>query len=172
MPYAQGAILTDVAGNPLEMTSNRHAFVDVVLTVPTSGVTAGEVLADTQVISNLFRANDLGGKIESIMVIDADDTKDAFDLVFLSDNVPLGTEGAAPSISDANALLIAAAGVQVLAANWTDLGGVSIQTIGGIDKVVKPKAGTRDLYVAATMVTATAQFAGGSIKLRIGMTLD
>jgi hypothetical protein len=30
----------------------------------------------------------------------------------------------------------------------TDLGGVSIQTVGNLNRIVKPKAGTRDVYVA------------------------
>jgi hypothetical protein len=81
--------LVDASGS-LYSVRSQYTVVDVDLTVPTSGLAAGDVMADTQVISN-------------------------------------------------------------------------------IDRVLRPKAGTRDVYVGAIMRTATAQFAGGIVRLRLGV---
>lgn len=164
--------MTGIPANVVSVIGGTHTITDVVLTVPTSTLAAGDVMADRQIVANIFRDDDLGGVLESVTVIDPDDTKDAFDLVFLTDDVALGTESSAPNISDADAASIVIANVHILAAGWTDLGGVSVNTVGNLRTVIKPKAGTRDLYIGAIMVTATAQFAGGAVTVRLGVTRD
>jgi hypothetical protein len=164
-------ILVDASGAAYRGKSS-HAIIDVDLTVPTSGIAAGDLLADTQVVANAAGAIDKPVVVESITLIDPDDTGNAIDLVLLTDNVSLGTENAAPTVSDANALAYCGANVQFTAAGWTDLGGVRVQSVGNLNRVVAPKTGTRDIYIAAVNVSGTAQFAGGTIRARIAVSQD
>jgi hypothetical protein len=55
-----------------QMAQKKCVRVDVTLSLDTGIYAANEVLADTQVISNVFRANDVGGELESVTVIDID----------------------------------------------------------------------------------------------------
>lgn len=166
-------ILVDTNGDLYRVPSlPTHVIIDVDLTVPTINIAAGDLLADTQVVANAAAANDKAVRVESITLIDPDDTGNAIDLVLLTDNVSLGTENAAPTVSDANALAYCGANVQFPAAGWTDLGGVRVQTVGNLNRLVMPKAGTRDIYIAAINVSGVVQFAGGTIRARIALTQD
>jgi hypothetical protein len=55
-----------------QLAQKKCVTVDVTLSLDTGIYAANEVLADTQVISNVFRANDVGGELESVTVIDID----------------------------------------------------------------------------------------------------
>jgi hypothetical protein len=124
------------------------------------------------VVANIASAIDKPVKIESITLINGDDNNNAIDLVLLTDNVSLGTENAAPNVTAGNALAICGANVQFTAGGWTDLGTPRIQTQGNLGRIIKPKAGTRDIYIAAINVSGTVQFASGSIRARIAASLD
>jgi len=150
----------------------QHVVVDVDLTVPTSAIAAGDLLADTQVVANIAGAADKCVTIESITLINTDDNNNAIDLILLTDNVSLGTENAAPSVSGANALAIVGANVQFTAAGWTDLGTPRVQSVGNLSRVIKPKAGTRDIYIGAVNVSGIVQFASGVVRARIAATRD
>jgi hypothetical protein len=101
--------LVDASGS-LYSVRSQYAVVDVDLTVPTSGLAAGDVMADTQVISNIASEVDKSVLLLSATLIDPAHTLDGFDLVFLSDNLSLGAENAAPTISDVNVLAVLASG--------------------------------------------------------------
>lgn len=120
------------------------------LSLDTSAYAAGEVLADTQEIDNVFRVNDGTGTLFSIVLNDKDDQGAPLDLVFLSANNSLGTENSAPSISDANADAILGI-ISVANGDWVDLGGCRVATIPasrcGI--ALKAASGGKKLYIAA-----------------------
>lgn len=161
---------TDVSyDDPLPVTTASR-IVTVTLSVDTSAYAAGDVLADTQAVSNAMRIINGHGLLSSVIVIDHDDQKQPLDLVFLSANVPLGTENAAPSITDANALHVLGI-VRVLATDYIDLGGVSVATVAGLTLGLKAASGTADLHVAALTQGAPTHTASGLV-LRLNIITD
>lgn len=155
--------------DPLPVTTSSR-IVDVTLSLDTSAYAAGDVLADTQVVSNAMRIINGHGLLSSVIVIDQDDQKQPLDLVFLSANVSLGTENAAPSITDANALHVLGI-VRVLATDYIDLGGVSVATVAGLTLGLQAASGTSDLYVAALTQGAPTHTASGLV-LRLNIITD
>lgn len=156
--------------DPLPVTTSSR-IVDVTLSLDTSAAyAAGDVLADTQVVSNAMRIINGHGLLSSVIVIDQDDQKQPLDLVFLSANVSLGTENAAPSITDANALHVLGI-VRVLATDYIDLGGVSVATVAGLTLGLQAASGTSDLYVAALTQGAPTHTASGLV-LRLNIITD
>lgn len=152
-------VLLDLLSSPV--------FVDVTLSLDTSAYTAGDVLADTQVVTNAFRVPDGTSILQSVVLIDEDDQGAAFDLHFLSANNSLGTENGAPNISDANARDYLGK-VAIATGDWADLGGVRVANINKIGMVVKAAAGTQDLYVGAINGAGTPTYTASGIKLRLG----
>lgn len=142
-------------------------FVDVTLTTDTTAYASGDLIADTQVVAVAVRANDALGVLASVTVIDEDDQGSAIDLYFLSANNSLGTENAAPSISDANAREILGC-VSVASSDYKDLGGVKIATKTGVNLPVKPATGTDDVYVAVVSNGSTPTYTASGLKLRLG----
>lgn len=147
------------------------SIVDVTLTLDTLAYAAGDVLADTQAVTDVFRAIDLGGILQSVEVFSLDDISDDFHLFILDNNVSLGTENSAPNISDTDALAIIAK-VSVAAADYADLGGVRVAHLGGLGRIVRPAAGTTTLYLAALNGVGTPTHTANGIKLRLGLVLD
>lgn len=130
----------------------------------------GDVLADTQTLANAVRV--VGGRaiLQSIVVQDEDDQKQAFDLYFLDAANGLGTENDPPNITDANARSIIGK-VSVAVADYYDLGGVAIANINNIGLMLEATAATRDLYIAA-ISRGTGTYTASGIRLRIGLRWD
>lgn len=142
--------------------------VSVTLSMDTSAYTAGDVLADTQEVAGAV--GDSGGAaiLNSVVLLDKDDqAAAAIDLVFFRSSVSLGTENAAPSISDANAAEILGI-VNVPAANFIDVGGAKVATVTGVNLLVEPTTGT-SIYVAAICRGTPTQTASG-IVLNLGFS--
>ena len=156
--------------DPLPVTTSSR-IVDVTLSLNTSGAyAAGDVLADTQAVSNALRIINGNGLLNSVVVIDEDDQNQPLDLVFLSANVSIGTENSAVSVTDANARNILGI-VRVNASDFVDLGGVAVATITGLTLGLQAASGTPDLYVAAiTRGTPTHTAAG--LRLRLNIITD
>lgn len=151
--------------------SGAKRLVDVTLSLNTNIYAANEVLAATQEVADCFRAADEAGFLESLTVICVDDLSVDFTVYFFDDNVVLGTENELPSISDADAAKVLAK-VSVAAADYTDLGGVRIATLGNLRRVVRPKVGTTSLYLAVQNGAGTPTLTAAGIILRLGMELD
>lgn len=148
------------------------SYIDVTLSLDTAIYAAGDVLADTQVVTNAVRINNGTGILQSIALIDQDDQKAQLKIFFLSENVSLGVENAAPSITDVNALQLLGPPVTIETTDYTDLGGVSIAGKDSIGKVIKPAAGTRNLYIAVLNGAGTPTYTAAGIKLRLGFLQD
>ncbi|ODT88120.1 hypothetical protein [Phenylobacterium sp. SCN 70-31] len=166
-PVRAGPRLSEDA-TPTTAAIDEVKITDVALSLDTSAYAAGDVLAATQVVAACFKANDAAGLLQSLIVIDKDDQGVALDVYFLSADVAMGTENAAPSISDANAEHILGV-VSVAAADYKDLGGVRQATIRNIALPVCAAAGTDDLYVAVVNGSGTPTFTAAGIVLRIGV---
>lgn len=146
------------------------AFINTALTLDTAIYATGDVLADTQPITGAMRVADKTGVLQSLVITDEDDQGIAFDLVFLSGNVSIGTENAAVSITDINSEQILGI-LSIAATDFIDLGGCRIATKQNIGIIVKPNAGTSDVYVAAISRGAGTYTATG-IKIRFGFMQD
>lgn len=172
----QATIITHVDGietllaAPITVRSYSPVF-DVTLSTDTSAYASGDVLADSQVLTNIMRANDSTGVLQSVTMLDKADQKVAMTLYFLSSNVAMGTENAAPSISDANSLFILGY-VDIAASDWKDLGGTAVASIKGIGLGLAPASGTRNVYIAAVNGTGTPTFAADSLVARLTVLQD
>lgn len=160
-------------GTTNRVTVGKTVYVDVTLTIDNGNALAsGDIAAATQVITNLTRAADMGGVIESITLIDGDDQKAALDIYFLSANVSIGTVNAAPSITDADAAAIMGAPISIGTGDYRDLGGVSVAGADAVGKAIMPAATTRNGYVAVVNGTGTPTYTTGKLILRIGILQD
>lgn len=143
---ADGSAVDTSETDPLPVRSIAKIFT-VTLSTDTSAYADGDVLADTQSVSNVFLTSGGGRVLQSVTVLDKADQGFGFDLYFLDANNSLGTENAAPSISDANAEAILGR-VAISSADYYDIGGAKLATRTGIGLLLQGNASTT-LYVAA-----------------------
>ena len=141
--------------------------VDVTFSLDTSAYGSGDLIADSQVITNACPSEDVPAVLHSVVIVDEDDQKSAIDLVFFDANVSMGTENSAPSIADANARNCLGV-VSIAAADYKDFGGVSVATKDAIGKVVKPASGTRNVYVAIVSNASTPTYTASGLRGRFG----
>ncbi|MER8811472.1 hypothetical protein [Mesorhizobium sp. M0965] len=166
------AAATPAGENHIGSVGGNTSYIDVTLSLDTAIYSSGDVLADTQIIANAMRVNNGTGVLQSITVIDQDDQRAALNIFLLSANVSMGVENAAPSITDVNATELLGPPIAIAIADYFDLGGVSMAGKDGIGKVVKPAAGTRDLYIAVVNGPGSPTYTAAGIKLRLGFLQD
>lgn len=171
--HLQRVVINTAAGADVDPSAIASVYApiqlaDVALSCDTAAYASGDLIADSQAVDAVFRAADALGVIQSVQVIDEDDQGAAIDIYFLSANSSLGTENAAPSITDANARNILGV-VSVAAADYKDLGGVKVATKTGVGIVAKPATGTDDLYVAVVSNGSTPTYTATGLRLRVGV---
>lgn len=165
------AVLDDWDVTDACKVSTPSSIVQVTLSLDTSAYADGDVLADSQIVSNAMRYADGLGTLTSITVLDEDDQGVAMDLLFLDANVSIGTENSAPSVTDANARNILGR-VRINASDYIDLGGSRIATVTGLSLKVRPVSGARDLYVAAITRGGTPTHTASGIRVLLGFDCD
>lgn len=124
---------------------SRTKTVEVTFSLDTSIHAPGDVLAATQVVSEVSRMKDLTCVLSGITLIDEDAQGVELDVVVFSADVALGTENAAVSITDADARQIL--GI-VNVAEWVDLGAVKVATVLNVNLPIKLADRTQNVYVA------------------------
>lgn len=145
--------------------------LDVTLSLNTSGAYAdGDVLADTQVVTNAVRIAGGRATLQTVHVHDEDDQGQPFDLLFLDANNSIGTENAAPTITDANGRAILGK-VSILSGDYYDMQAFRVATKTAIGLLLKAGSGTRDLYVAA-ISRGTGTYTASGIRLKLGFEWD
>lgn len=151
---------------PVVLASDAGDVLDVTLSLDTGIYGDGDVLADTQTLSNAVRVS--GGRcwLQSVVALDESDQGFGFDLIFLNANNALGTENSAPNISDANARAIIGR-VPIAAADFYDLGGCRVACITNIGLPMEA-SGSRDLYMAA-IARGAGTYAADGIRLKLGV---
>ena len=169
--YAAPAMRTVPQEVHIGEVGGKTKLFPVTLSLDTNAYASGDVLADTQVLTGLFRKTDGTGLLQSIQVIDQDDQKQAIDFYFLTANNSLGTENSAPSISEANAVELVGP-FSIAAADYQDLGGVSVAKLSGLSQAISAASGTADGYIAAVCKSGTPTYTASGIKLRLGVLLD
>ena len=141
--------------------------IDVVPALDTAAYTSGDVLFIATTVSDVMRVNGGRALLQSLVVIDKDDQKIAFDLYFFRSNVTLGTINSAPSITDADGLE-SLGWIAVAGGDYKDLGGVSVATLRDLGLVLEAVAGNKSIYVAAVTGGTPTHTAAG-IELRLGL---
>ncbi len=159
-----GDPFTSQVGNPGDL-------LDVTLSADTGIMASGDVIADTQVITDAMGTDGGRGVLESLVLIDPDDQGAALDLYFLDSNHTVGAENSAPGISDANALTLLGF-IPVATGDYKDLGGVRVVCLRNLGLRLKATVASRDLYIAAVNGTGTPTYAGGAITVRLGIRWD
>lgn len=144
---------------------------DVTLSLDTNAYAGGDVLADTQIITNAVRENGGRATLRSLTVIDKDDQKVALDVWILASGVSMGTENAAPDIDDTEGLQLLGF-VPIAAADYKDLGGVAAACIKNVGLVCKAAADARGLYVAVVNGAGTPTYSADGLVMRFGFDLD
>lgn len=142
----------------------------VTLSLDTSAYVSGDVLADTQVLTDAMLV--AGGRaiLQSVVVIDEDDQKQGFILLFFSSSQSLGTENAAPDVSDSEIREFLGK-VTVNAGDYLDLGGASVAQPSFTPFLLEAAADSKDLYVAA-LSQGTGTYSASGLKLRLGLLQD
>lgn len=150
----------------------KSALKDVTLSLDTDEYADGDVLAATQEVVHVFDVDGGTGIWQSAVVIDKDDQGAAFDIWILGDNVAIGTENSAVSVSDANAAYLQGR-VSVAAGDYYDAGGVQVATKNGSDLgyLVEAESDSRSLFVAAVS-RGTGTYTASGIVLRLGFLRD
>ena len=143
---------------------------EVTLTCPTDAQDAGDVICATQELLNCVRVPGGTGILQSVTLLDPSDQGIAIDLFLFRSNVALGTEDAAISISDANAIELLTV-VSIAGSDYVDLINSQVAIKTSIGAAVKAVAGSRNLYIAAAS-TAGGTWASGSFTLKLGFLWD
>lgn len=147
---------------PLPVTTNDEVFT-IVPTLDTSAYAVGDTLFNATEINDVALATGKPVTLVSLCATGADDQKTGIAMFFFDRSVTFGTINAAPSISDADAAFFVGR-VDIVVADWVDLGGVAVANPVFNPILMKPNA--TDLYVAAiTTGTPTHTASGLSIKL-------
>jgi hypothetical protein len=109
---------------------------------------SGDLIADTQQVSDAFR--EVGGRliVQSVVIHDYDDQAGALDVVFLNAATSLGTEGDAPNITDTAGSAVLGH-VPIAATDYCDLGGFQVATKAPVGLMLEATSASRSLYVAA-----------------------
>lgn len=144
----------------------ESAVVDLVLSLDTGAYASGDVLADTQELTDVFRTSGGTGIIHSILVQDDDDQAQALDIIILDANTTIGTENSAVTMADNDDIL---GSVEVATSDYVDMANSQHACKTNVGIVVKGIG--RSLYVAAVS-RGTGTYTASGITLRFGLLLD
>lgn len=144
----------------------RPRWVSLTPSIDTSAITVNDVLADTEILAACCSGNDIPCYLIGVTLLDKSHTSAGHDLWLLRDNVTLGTENAAVSISDTNAEQVIDY-VQFNLGDKKDLVNSYFWAVTGLRIPIRPKSGTDDIYVALKLneVSTTADYSTGDIVM-------
>jgi len=135
-------------------------------TLDTSAYADGDVLFAATPLTDVALDFNSVVMLQSLNVVDISDQNAAFDLLFFSASVTLGTLNAGVSISDADTLLCVGR-VQVGSSDYYDLGGADVASIGGIGRMMRTAHQSRDLWVAGVS-RGTGTYAANGLQITFG----
>lgn len=171
-PFSFGQVFSDGTGSASQpgQVGSPGDVVALSLTVDTNAYVSGDVLADTQTITDAMRIAGGHGVLQSVILLDPEAQAQPLDLYFFNVNRALGTENGAPSISDTN-LADCIGIVAIEAANYHGPSSAKIAVVTGIGLMLEAASGSRDLYVGA-VTRGTPTHAGGALPLKLGFLWD
>lgn len=165
-----GALVNVASGSAIIPRPNIRE-VTLTFSPDTSIMADNDVIADSQILAAVTRANDSKGFLIAFELTDEDDnTAIDMDIIFLSANVSVGTENAAVSISDANARNIIGV-INILAADWNDHINSKMVSVGNkpgsmLSMPITPVSGSDDIYVALVCRSGTPTYTASGITAR------
>lgn len=136
------------------------------LTLDTSAYADGDVLADTQELAGVGQVHGETVVLQSIIVQDFADQGQGMQVVFLDADKDLGTENAAPNISDANSASIIGH-VDVATTDYADFTGMQVATVSNIGLALKCHANDTSLYVGV-LSDGTGTYGTADVRLLLG----
>jgi hypothetical protein len=150
-----------------EVYIRNNDFVAVeTFSVDTSAYGSGDLIADTQELSNVGIRRGQVVLLKSIHLLDKADQKVALYFVFLSAATSLGTENSAPTISDANSENVLAI-VPIASTDYLDLGGTAFAT-KECSVSLELGSATTSLWVAIVNSTGTPTYAAADLIAKFG----
>jgi hypothetical protein len=132
----------------------------------TSAYASGDLIADTQELSDVGLRKGSVLILKSITVLDKADQKVALWFVFLNASTSMGTENSAPNISDTNAENILAV-VPIATTDYVDIG-TSAMATKECSVSLKLASGTTSLFVAIVNSTGTPTYAASDLVVKFG----
>lgn len=161
---------------PVVNASDRQntQFTSVTLTPAADTYAAGDVVADTQIVSACVNKDDGAGVLHSVTVFDVDDQA-AYDLDINihRTSTSLGTEGSAISISAANA---AAAELKTISFDSTtdviDFINCKKYEKTGLNIPIRAVSGADDIYISAVCRSGTPTHTTSGLIVVIGILND
>lgn len=163
---ATARIPTQAGGIPI-------VFKSVALTTDTSAYANGDIIADTQQIDAALRVADGTGVLESIGIFDTDDqTPYSFTIYLHKTSTSMGSENAAISITDANALAGIQGAVSFTSGDAFDLINGRYYFRTGLSIPLVAVSGTDDIYVSMVGVVGTPTHTATGITIVLGIRQD
>lgn len=153
----------------LRATNGDADVYTVTFSLDTSAYASADLVADTQAVSTTAFDQE-GGTIvvDSVVILDEDDQGVALNLVFIQDSTSLGTENAAPTITDADARKIIGV-VPIATGDYLDIGGSKIATVRNVGLTLKAASGSQALYVAIVNGSGTPTFTATGLQAMIAV---
>lgn len=153
------------------MTSLNLAYVDVTsagLTIVTTTYTAGDICGTEQFI--VLPSSKTDAILMTVTLLDEADVFGACDIWFGTAAFSLGSDNAAPSVTDANARLVK--GTVSMPAPY-DLGGCRVAEVDSIGLPLHADVGATGVAFRIITQTGNAVFAAvGDLKCRFGFSVD
>lgn len=150
-------------------TRDERSFATLTPTLETSILANNDVFFVPTEIPNFFREAGGIATLDSVVVLDGDDQNVAFDLMFFSESVTLGTLNAAISITDANAEKCLGVVKMVVATHASDLINSILFTQGNIGLTMKAAAGSSSLWVGGVVRSGTPTYTASGMKMKFGV---
>ncbi len=142
-------------------------FANFIPVLDTNIYASGDVLFETVKIENVFEETGQSGIVRSITIADEDSNTDAFDIVFLEENISIGTINGADTLvaTDADKIF----GIfSVEAADFKSLANAEIATEVGVNIPVQAEENSRALYVAG-ISRSTGTYTASGLEIKIGI---
>lgn len=159
-----------LCGSPA-IAENVGSDTSVTLTTTTAILAAGEVVADTQEVTNACQVKGGGTTLSSLVLVDGDDQGAALQLWFFRSNTSMGTENSLPDLTDVEALEVIGK-VPVATTDYLDAGGVRVATVDLLAQRMKCPANSNSLWVAVVVTTGTPTFATSGLTAKLWFDWD
>jgi hypothetical protein len=144
--------------------------ISLTVTVSNTAYASGDLLFETETLTNAVRVTGGTGVIYNITVFDPDDQGAALELYISDTWCTWGTENAAASAADSCVDDVLCGPISVTAADYADVGGSRVAKVAPAC-LVKAVAGSRDLYITGVS-RGTGTYAGGLMVLHVGVLQD
>lgn len=149
-------------------TQNQPREVSFAPTLDTSIYASGDQMGSLMTISNFTDQSSGAVMLRSLVVVDKDKQKAAFDLL-LFNALPTvaSSDNAALDISDSEMASKFIGKISVAAADYTDLANSSYACIKAVDTVIQ-LSGSTTLYAICRCGASTPTYAASSLQLKLG----